>query len=95
VLGQFPPRIETNGALAARLNDLALYGLGREDVDGFAARVAKVDGPTARATIDAAFPTSTDLVMVLIGDAARIRDEVRKFGPVTEMKLTDPRFAPR
>ncbi len=95
VLGQFPPRIETNGALAARLNDLALYGLGREDVDGFAARVATVDGPTARATIDAAFPTSADLVMVLIGDAARIRDDVRKFGPVTEMKLTDPRFAPR
>ncbi len=95
VLGQFPPRIETNGALAARLNDLALYGLGREDVDGFAARVATVDGPTARATIDAAFPTSADLVMVLIGDAARIRDDVRKYGPVTEMKLTDPRFAPR
>ena len=95
VLGQFPPRIETNGALAARLNDLALYDLGREDVDGFAARVAKVDGPTARATIDAAFPASADLVMVLIGDAARIRDDVRKYGPVTEMKLTDPRFAPR
>jgi predicted Zn-dependent peptidase len=95
VLGQFPPRIETNGALAARLNDLALYDLGREDVDGFAARVARVDGPTARATIDAAFPASADLVMVLIGDAARIRDDVRKYGPVTEMKLTDPRFAPR
>jgi zinc protease len=95
VLGQFPPRLETNGALAARLNDLALYGLGREDVDGFAARVATVDGPTARATIDAAFPASADLVMVLIGDAARIRDDVRKYGPVTEMKLTDPRFAPQ
>ena len=95
VLGQFPPRLETNGALAARLNDLALHGLGREDVDGFAARVARVDGPAARATIDAAFPASADLVMVLIGDAARIRDDVRKYGPVTEMKLTDPRFAPR
>jgi len=95
VLGQFPPRLETNGALAAQLNDLALYGLGREDVDGFAARVGTVDGPTARATINAAFPASADLVMVLIGDAARIRDDVRKYGPVTEMKLTDPRFAAR
>jgi predicted Zn-dependent peptidase len=95
VLGQFPPRIETNGALAARLNDLALYDLDREDVDGFAARVATVDGPTARATIDTAFPASTDLAMVLIGDAARIRDDLRKYGPVTEMKLTDPRFAPQ
>jgi len=32
---------------------------------------------------------------VLIGDAARIRGEVGRYGPVTEMKLTDPRFAPR
>jgi hypothetical protein len=31
---------------------------------------------------------------VLIGDAARIRDAARKLGPVTEMKITDPRFAP-
>jgi hypothetical protein len=30
-----------------------------------------------------------------VGDAARIRDEVRKYGPLTEMKLGDPRFAPR
>jgi len=31
---------------------------------------------------------------VLIGDAGKIRDAVKKYGPVTEMKLTDPRFAP-
>ena len=37
--GSSRPRIETNGALAGRLADLLLYGLGREDVDGFAARV--------------------------------------------------------
>jgi hypothetical protein len=33
-------------------------------------------------------------VIVLIGDAAKIRDAVRKYGPVTEMKITDPRFSP-
>ena len=32
--------------------------------------------------------------VVLIGDAAKIRDDVKKFGPVTEMKISDPRFAP-
>ena len=95
LLGQFPPTIETNGALAARLADLMLHGLGPEDVDEFAARVAAVDGNSARAAINGAFPDSSDLAMVLIGDAARIRSDVRKYGPVTEMRITDPRFAPR
>jgi hypothetical protein len=31
----------------------------------------------------------------MIGDASRIRGDVGKYGPVTEMKITDPRFAPR
>jgi predicted Zn-dependent peptidase len=93
--GQFPPTLETNGALAGRLADLMLHSLGREDVDGFSARVAAVDAATARATIDRAFPKSGDLVIVLVGDAARIRDDIRKYGAVTEMKLTDPRFSPR
>jgi predicted Zn-dependent peptidase len=93
--GQFPPTLETNGALAGRLADLMLYGLGPEDVNEFTARVAAVDDAAARATVARAFPKSDDLAVVLIGDAARIRHEVRKYGPVTEMKITDPRFAPR
>ena len=95
LLGQFPPTLETNGALAGRLAEMMLYGLGRDDVDQFAARVAAVDEAAARTVIERTFPASGDLAMVLIGDAARIRDEVRKYGPVTEMKITDPRFAPR
>jgi zinc protease len=39
-------------------------------------------------------PQRDDLVIVLIGDAAKIRDTVQKYGPVTEMKITDPRFTP-
>jgi predicted Zn-dependent peptidase len=92
--GQFPPTIETNGQLAGRLVELLFHGLGREDVDEFTARVAAVDGPAVRAVIDRSFPRSRDLAVVLIGDAARIRDAARKLGPVTEMKITDPRFAP-
>jgi len=72
-----------------------LYGLGRDDVDEFAARVGAVDGAAARRTIDQTFPPSRNLAIVLVGDAARIREQVRKYGPVTEMKMTDPRFAPR
>jgi predicted Zn-dependent peptidase len=95
LLGQFPPTLETNGAIAGRLAEMTLYGLGRDDVDQFGARVAAVDEAASRAVIARTFPASADLAMVLIGDAARIRNDVRKYGPVTEMKITDPRFAPR
>ncbi len=95
LLGQFPPTIETNGALAGRLTDLLMYGLGPDDVNEFAARVTAVDAAAAKRTVGQAFPQSRNLAIVLIGDAARIREQVGKYGPVTEMKITDPRFAPR
>ena len=95
MLGQFPPTIETNGQLAGRLADMLFHGLGPEDVNEYAARVTGVDAPAARTVIDGAFPRSADLAIVLIGDAAVIRDHVKKYGPVTEMKITDPRFAPQ
>ena len=95
MLGQFPPSLETNGQLAARLADMLFYGLGPDDVDQFAARVSAVDGAAVRAALAQAFPRSQDLAMVLIGDAARIREQVAKYGPATEMKITDPVFAPQ
>jgi len=95
LLGQFPPTIETNGALAGRLSELLLYGLGPDDVNEFAARVTAVDAAAAKRTIGQAFPLSRNLAIVLVGDAARIREQIGKYGPVTEMKITDPRFAPR
>jgi predicted Zn-dependent peptidase len=94
LLGQFPPTLETNGQLAARFADMFFYGLGPDDVNDFAARLGKVDAAAARATIDQSFPRPDDLAIVLIGDAAQIRADVAKYGPVREMKITDPRFAP-
>ena len=40
------------------------------------------------------FPDSADVVIVAIGDAAKIRSVMQAYGPLTEMKLTDPRFSP-
>jgi zinc protease len=94
MLGQFPPTLETNGQLAARLADLLLYGLGPEDVDQYADRIAAADSTAVRDAIDKAFPNPNDLAIVLIGDASKIRDQVGKYGPVTEMKITDPQFTP-
>jgi predicted Zn-dependent peptidase len=94
MLGQFPPTLETNGQLAGRIADLLFFGLGTDDVDGYAARVTAVDDAAVRATLAKAFPHSADLAIVLVGDAAKIRGAVAKYGAVTEMKITDPLFAP-
>jgi len=48
---------------------------------------------TAAVTADA-FPRPTELLIVLIGDAAKIREMAAKYGPVTEMKLSQPDFTP-
>ena len=41
------------------------------------------------------YPASDDLVFAIIGDAELIRDDIAKYGPVTEMAITDPRFSPQ
>jgi zinc protease len=93
LLGQFPPTLETAPQIAAQLATLELHGLDRDEVDGYGARVRAVDEAAAR-TATAAYPRGDDLVIVLIGDAARIRDEAARFGPVTEMPITAPQFRP-
>ena len=70
------------------------YGLGPDDVDGYAARVQAVDTAGVTETIAASFPESKDLAIVLIGDAAKIGNAVKKYGPVTTMKIDDPSYYP-
>jgi len=93
IAGQFAPDLETAPQLAAQLVDLALYGEGREAVDGYLGKVAMAT-PAEVAAATTVFPRSGDLAIVAIGDASKIREALRGYGPLTEMKLTDPRFSP-
>jgi zinc protease len=94
VLGQFPLQLETAAHWAVTLADLELYGLTRDYIEGYAPALAKVDlAETAAVTADA-FPRPSDLVIVLVGDAASIREAAAKYGRVTELKISDPDFAP-
>ncbi|MCR6495728.1 insulinase family protein [Thermomonas sp. S9] len=93
IAGQFPPTLETAPQLANAIAWLALYGDGRDYIDGYLDAVAAAT-PAQVAAARAVFPSSQDLVIVAIGDAARIRDVMRRYGPLTEMKLSDPRFSP-
>jgi len=94
VLGQYPLRLETAAHWASALADLEFYGLGKEYIEGYGPALSRVDlAETAAVTADA-FPRSSDLLIVLIGDASKIRDMAAKYGPVTEMKLSQPDFVP-
>lgn len=93
IAGQYPPGLETAPQLANAIAWLALYGDGRDYIDGYLDQVAAAT-PAQVAAARAVFPASQDLVIVAIGDAARIREVMRRYGPLTEMKLSDPRFSP-
>ena len=72
---------------------MALYGDSRESVDRYLGDIAAAT-PAQIAAARSVFPDSKDLAIVAIGDASKIRDWMKAYGPLTEMKLTDPRFSP-
>jgi zinc protease len=94
VLGQYPLNFETAADWAAALIELEFYGLGPDYIDAYAAKLREVTLPVSRTVIDHAFPSVDDLVVVLIGDAAKIRSVASHYGEVAEMSLTQPTFSP-
>jgi predicted Zn-dependent peptidase len=94
VQGQFPLALETSEQWAAQLATLEFYGLDRRYIDDYSQQLGTVTSADAKKVIDEVFPPSTALAIVVIGNAGAIRDGLRKYGPITEMKLADPTFAP-
>jgi len=93
VLGQFPLALETSAQWASALGDLEFYGLDRSYIEQRAAQLNAVTLAQAQQVIRDEFPTRDNLTLVVIGNAAQIREGLRKYGPITEMKLTAPTFA--
>ncbi|MDH3746918.1 MAG: insulinase family protein [Gammaproteobacteria bacterium] len=94
VLGQFPMRLETATQLAAQFAVLEAYGLTNSYIDDYGAAISAVTVESITAVIDAVYPQHDDLVFVLLGDAASIRETAANYGPMTEMSITEPRFRP-
>lgn len=92
VLGQYPLRLETAAHWATTLAELELYGLGKDYIEDYGPAIAAVDLPETAAVTADAFPRPADVVIVLIGDAAKIRDTAAKYGPVSELKISAPDF---
>jgi zinc protease len=94
VLGQYPLALETSSHWASAMSELELFGLGPDYIEGYFPALRNVQLGDARGVIDRAFPPMDQLVIVLIGDAAKIRKAAAKYGPVSEMPITQPSFAP-
>jgi predicted Zn-dependent peptidase len=94
ILGQFPPRLETAEQLANQFAALQAAGLDESFINDYGAAVAGATGEDIHAVIADVYPQIDNLVFVIIGDAEQLRDAVAKYGPITEMPITDPRFRP-
>ncbi len=94
ILGQYPLGFETGADWAAALADLDLYQLPDSHIDDFGRELERVDTASVRQVVDNAYPEPSDVDIVLIGDAARMRDQAGQFGPVAEKPLEAPDFNP-
>jgi len=94
ILGQFPPRLETAEQLADQFAALQAAGLDESYINNYGAAVAGAASEDIQSVITSVYPQVDNLVFVIIGDAEQLRDAVAKYGPVTEMSITDPRFRP-
>jgi len=88
VKGLYPTRrLETMDQLAVLIGEIELYGLGRDEVDGYFARIEAITLDQANATIKKYYRTG-DLTFVILGAADKIRDQVKKYDPhATEVSI--------
>ena len=91
IKGQFPSSMETIDQLAGLFCDLECYGAGPEMINSY---FDKLDDLTVDYINDIArkyFPYK-DIVFAVAGPADKLRKDVEKFGPVEEIKMSDPGF---
>ena len=94
ILGQYAPQLETSSQLAGVVSFLEHMGLDASYINDYGAAIVAADNETITAVINDVYTTPDQLVFVLLGDAELIRDDVAKYGPVTELAITEPRFRP-
>jgi zinc protease len=79
--GLFPLSLETHDQIAERLADLALHGLGDDEVTGFRERVRAVTCEDCRRVARRYFPAARPL-LVVVGPARQLARSLERFGEV-------------
>lgn len=91
VKGQFPPRFETNAALAELLADMYLYGFTEDYINSFQSKVDNLTLAESKRLINSYFPKDK-LQLVLIGKAEAIAPIAASYGKVTQLDIKAPGF---
>jgi zinc protease len=86
VKGSFPPAYESAGALARLLTDMHVYNFDENFINTFQAKVDGLTTAQAKEVIATYFPKDK-LQFVLIGKAEEIREQVKKYGEITEKQI--------
>jgi predicted Zn-dependent peptidase len=86
IRGQFPPRYETSGTLASLLTSMFVYGFDESYINDFQKNVEAMTVDKSKEIIDKYF-SRDHLQFVLIGKAASIRDQVKKYGDLLEKEI--------
>jgi zinc protease len=89
VLGQFPLGLETGTQWASQLATVEQYRLGPRYIEEYTSALSEIELQDTKSAIKDVFPTSEEVLLVVIGKATTLRDSLAKFGPITEMKLAD------
>lgn len=81
VKGLYPTRsLETMDQLAALIGEIELYGLGRDEVDGYFGRIDAITLDQANAAIRKYYQTG-NLTFIVLGSADKIREQMKKYDP--------------
>ena len=93
VKGEYPTQsLETADQLASVLGDIELFGLNRGEVDDLFSRIDAVTLERANALAKKWY-RQDNLTFVVLGNASKIRDAVRKYAPtVQEVAVTKSGF---
>jgi zinc protease len=91
IQGQFPPTLETNGAKAGAYVRLAFNNLGFDYYDKYLAGIQAATQASAKEAAVKLIPTE-NYVLVVVGKADEIREQLKKYGTWTEKKISDPGF---
>jgi len=96
--GQFPLRLQTPDALAARLAEIEFYGLPVDELETFRRRVAAVTPADVQRVARAHMPPPDQVAGVVVGQASQVRAPLEaKFGAIETItpdacdKLSAPR----
>ncbi len=91
--GSLPPRLESSQSLANTMARNELYSISRDDFNRNLVQAQGTTNEQEKAVLAKDFPTSANVVIVVVGKASEIAPTLAKYTPnITTRKISDPGF---